>query len=150
MIFRRISVPVILLGYLLLQGCGPSMALFSERAYDLATSLKVETLALMDKAVEPYDKHAAKVEDLILELRKAYEYAAGRASNEIPAEQWAILIDPEKNLAGGFFKRWQEKGTLNKIFIDEAKKGLIAPAFDLIIGLEAGKLKPEEARIIGE
>lgn len=147
---RTLNVLVPLMLYVFQQGCGPSISLFNERAYNLATSLKVETVTLMDKATEPFDKYAEQVEMLTVNLKKAYEYAAGRADNELSAEQWKILIDPEKNLAGGFFKRWQEQQTLNKIFIDEARRGLIAPAFDLIIGLEAGKIKPEQAKIVGE
>ncbi len=139
-----------LLSVLWLSACNPSISLFSERAYNLATSLKVETLSLMDKATEPYEAHAGKVETLIINLQKAYEYAKGRAYNDLSARQWEILIDPGKNLAGGFFARWEAEERLNKVFIEEAKKGLIAPAFDLIIGLEAGKIKPEDAGIIGE
>ena len=50
------------------------------------------------------------------------------------------MIDPEKNLVAGFFKRWKTKDKLSPAFISEAK-GQISSAFDSIIGLESGKNK---------
>lgn len=150
MITRRLYfIPVILL-LAAFVSCNPMISLYSERAYNQATALKVETLTLMNKATEPYPDHREKIESLIVNLKKAYEYARGRENNEISARQWEILVDPDKNLAAGFFRRWEEKGTLSRVFIEEAQNGLISPAFDLIIGLEAGKIKPEEARIVGD
>jgi hypothetical protein len=120
-----------------------SIALYDEKAYEQATSLKVESLALMDKAVEPYGTHEPKVDDLKLQLEKSYEYAKGRPKNDISVKQWQILLDPERNLLGGFLKRWENESTLSPMFVKEAK-GLIADAFDTIIGLESGKIKPGE------
>jgi len=81
----------------------------------------------------------------MMEVEKAYEYAKGRPKNEISAQQWEKLKDPDKNLLGGFIKRWMEKETLKKTFIQGAK-GIVSDAFDTIIGLESGKIKPSEAR----
>lgn len=134
------AMPAIAL--LLLVGC-QLISPYSEEAYKQATSLKVDSLKLMDLAVSPYADHAKEVEDLKTSLQKAYEYAAGQPRNELSTEQWAILIDPDRNLLGGFLKLWQEKGTLSRPFIDEAKK-LVSDAFDTIIGLESGKIKPGE------
>lgn len=41
---------------LILTACA-SITPFSQRAYEQAVSLKVESLALMDKATLPYDHH---------------------------------------------------------------------------------------------
>jgi len=147
---RRIYFILIILEIAVFVACNPMISLYSEHAYNQATSLKVETLTLMNKAAEPYAKHNEKIEVLMLNLKKAHEYAKGRVNNELSARQWEIMIDPEKNLAAGFFRRWEEKGTLSEVFIEEVRNGLISPAFDLIIGLEAGKVRPEEARIVGE
>lgn len=126
----------------LVAGC-TSIALYSEVAYQQAVSLKVESLALMDKASEDFSAHKAEVADLKLKLSKAWEYAKGRADNELSAKQWEILIDPEGHLMGGFLKRWEQDGTLSPAFAQEAK-GLVSDAFDTIIGLESGKIKPGE------
>lgn len=58
---------------------------------------------------------------------------------------WKILIDPDQNLLGGFLSRWKREETLSKIFIKQNRK-LIADAFDTIIKLESGKIKPSEVK----
>jgi hypothetical protein len=115
-----------------------SVSNYSETAYEYAVSLKVESLRLMDKATEPYADHQAAVESLLVRLDKAYEYAEGKPKNEESAGQWKILIDPNRNLLGGFLKRWREQAQLTQIYITEAK-GLVADAFDSISALESGK-----------
>lgn len=139
---RIIPATILLLIPIITLSCA-SISLYSEVAYKQATSLKVESLAVMDIAVEEYADNKAKVESLEIKLNKAYEYAKGRPKNEISARQWQILIDPNRNLLGGFLKRWKQEGALSKIFVEEAK-GIIVDAFDTIIGLESGKIKPEE------
>jgi hypothetical protein len=62
-----------------------SISPFSPTAYQHATSLKVESLMLMDKATEPYASHEAEVEALKTKVDIAYEYANGRPKNEISA-----------------------------------------------------------------
>jgi hypothetical protein len=124
-------------------GCAPTIAPYSSTAYEQATSLKVESLALMDRATEPYPGHAQDVTALWLALQKAHEYARGRPRNEISARQWSILLDAERNLLGGFLARWREQSTLSPVFVTEAK-GLVSEAFDLIIGLESGKIRPSD------
>lgn len=118
-------------------------AVFSEQAYQQAVSLKVESLDLMDKATENFSAHQTAVEQLQTDLQKAYQYAQGRPKNETTTRQWEILIDPEGNLLGGFLARWEEKGNMSEVFIEENKK-IISDAFDTIIELESGKRKPSE------
>lgn len=129
----------------ILNGCASLISPFNQTAYEYATSLKVEALALMDKATEPYSTHQEEINEFMMEVEKAYEYAKGRPKNEISSQQWERLKDPNKNLLGGFMKRWKEKETLKKTFIQGAK-GIVSDAFDTIIGLESGKIKPSEAR----
>ena len=81
---------------------------YSQFAYQQATSLKVEALALMDKATEPYENHKKEVEELQTKIEKVYEYIKGQPKNELSARQWEILKDPERNLLGGFLKRWKK------------------------------------------
>ncbi len=113
---------------------------YSHFAYQQATSLKAEALALMAKATEPYASHEKEINELETELEFAYEYAKGRPKNELSTKQWQILKDPNRNLLGGFIKRWKEESTLSSEFIREAR-GLVADAFDTISGLESGKIK---------
>lgn len=122
-------------------GCS-LIAKYDKVAYQQATSVKVDSLALMRKANEAYSTHENAVVELNLKVDKAYEYAKGRPKNEIITKQWSIMKAPNRNLLGGFLKRWKEKGTLSEVFIKEAK-GNISLGFDKIIGLESGLIKPK-------
>lgn len=123
----------------LIIGC-TSIAPFSETAYNKSTSIKASSIALMDKAEEPYSNHSGKVETLLLEAQKAYEYAKERPKNSESTGQWAIMIDSNKNMLAGFFKRWKEKVKLDRTFIDYSKKQ-IGAGLDTISALESGKEK---------
>lgn len=129
--------------FLIIYGCSPSISLFSEQAYQQAVTLKTTSLHFMDNAVEPYEQHADEARRLMLDIEKAYEYAKGRPDNELSTRQWEILKDPDRHLFGGFIQRWQDEGSLSPAFVREAK-GIISDAFDTIIGLESGKIKPSE------
>lgn len=134
---KRHLLRIILLLFLCM-GCAPLIGPYSPTAYQNATSLKATTLALMDKATQPYSDHEKSVEALMLELDKAYEFVKGIPSNSMSASQWLILKKPDGDLLGKFFLRWKEQGALSQEFIREFK-GLVSDAFDEIICLEAHK-----------
>ncbi len=121
------------------------IAPYSHFSYQQATSLKVEALALMDKATEQSASHENEIKEVETRIEKAYEYAKGRPKNKFSTEQWQILKDPNRNLLGGFIKRWRKESTLSTYFIKEAK-GLVADAFDTISGLESGKIKKSDVK----
>lgn len=127
--------------FILLSGC-TSIAPFNQRAYEQATSLKVDALMLLNYAAEPYAKHEQKIEILKINLEKAYEYAKGRNKNEITTQQWLIIKDPSRNSLGGVLKKWESETVLNKVFIEEAKQ-LVSDAFDAVISLESGKIRKQ-------
>lgn len=127
----------------LFAGCAARISQFSPIAYEQATALKVDANALMAQATEPFADHAREVEALNLRIAKAYEFARGRPRNEISARQWAILADTTRNLLGGFLVRWKRESKLSPTFVSEAQR-LVAQAFDTIIALESGKLKPAD------
>ena len=135
----------VMLAAAVLSACGPTISKYNATAYEQATDLKVESTSLMDEATEPYDEHADDVRTLEEKLEKAHEFAKGRPNNEISAKQWKILIDEDGNLLGGFLERWEEKSTLNEAFVSQ-KQEQIAEAFDTIIQLESGKIKPEDVQ----
>ena len=134
LVYRGIAVLLVLL----LAACTPLIGPYSPTAYENATSLKAETLALMDKADEPFAKHRVEVEQHRVKLQKAYEFVRGFPSNSISAQQWDILIKEDGDLFGKFVKRWEERSTLSSVLIEEFKR-LVADAFDEIICLEANK-----------
>lgn len=139
---RRQLGLVVVIG--LLTGCS-TISPFSDKAYEQATSLKVEALATMSKATQPFSSQKEAVETLTLNLEKAYEYAKGRPKNAEVTAQWKIIRDPSRNSLGGFLKRWEKDSTLKKDFIQEAK-GVVSDGFDTVIELESGKRKPSDGQ----
>jgi hypothetical protein len=137
---------VLLLG--LLSACTPLIGPYSPVAYQNATSLKAETLALMDKATEPYDAHKAEVEKLFVDAAKAYEFVKGIPSNSVSAKQWEILIKRDGDLMGKFFQRWSERKTLAPELIKEFR-GIVSDAYDEIICLEANKKEAKQCSAKG-
>jgi hypothetical protein len=125
-------------------GCA-TISLYSETAYQQATSLKVDSLAIMAKATDPYAQHQEEVKALRLKIDKAYEYAKGRPKNEDSTRQWEILKSPDRHLLGGFLERWRKDSTLSLAYLEE-KKLQVGAAFDTISGLESGKIKPSELK----
>jgi hypothetical protein len=128
----------------LLTGCS-TIGPFSPKAYEQATSLKVEALATMDKATEPFASKKPEIEALKINIDKSYEYSKGRPQNEETTRQWAIIKDPSRNSLGGFLKRWEDSKTLKKEYIQEAKN-LVSDGFDAVIELESGKRKPSDGQ----
>lgn len=124
------------------ESCTP-VTHISETAYTQSVRLKIESLELMKKAVNNYSEYAAKVDSLIFDLNFAYEYAKGRPNNEITTRQWEIMIDPDRNLIGGFLRIWKEDLKLSPEFISEAQS-VIGEAYDNIIGLESGKIRSSD------
>lgn len=120
--------------------CAPLIARFDPQAYNQSVSLKVDALALMDDATEPYSQHETEVKALVVKLDKAFEYAQGKPQNTLTTSQWQILKAPDRHLLGGFLTRWKKDSTLGQVYITEKKKQ-VGLAFDQIIGLESGKLK---------
>ncbi len=146
---QRIWLPAgVLVLIIFFCGCA-TISPYSETAYQQATSLKVDSLALMAKATEPYAQHQAEVEALRLKIDKAYEYAKGLPNNSITTRQWEILKDPDRHLLGGFLELWRTKSTtkstLSATYIAD-KQRQVGAAFDQIIGLESGKIKPSELK----
>jgi hypothetical protein len=139
------SAVLLLLCVSAVAGCSSPIARFDQAAYEKATSLKVDSLALMGKATEPYAQHEIEIAALMLQVEKAYEYAKGKPKNEITAKQWEILKDPNRNLLGGFMQRWEENQQLSTPYVKEAK-GIVSDAYDTIIGLEGGKIRPPNVK----
>jgi hypothetical protein len=143
------SLPLLLLLLCAALGaCAPLIAEYNAEAYKNATTLKAETLAMMDKSGEPYSRHRKDVDTLTTKINAAYEYSAGFASNQLSAQQWNILRNPDGNLYGSFVRLWQARGTLGAGYRSE-KQIDIAEAFDYLICLEANKREPRPCSAAG-
>jgi hypothetical protein len=141
---KIIALHLFIISTILLTACS-SISVYSPEAYKQAVDLKIESLNLISSATMPFSDYEEDVAFLKTELSKAYEFAKGRPNNEISTKQWEILIDENKNLLGGFLKRWENDETLSEMFVTEAQK-LVSDAFDTIIGLESGKISPSELK----
>ena len=124
-----------------LSACDPLISAYTEQAYENATRLKAESLALIAKSGQPFSSRRTEVEELLVDVDAAYEYARGLPKNEVVTQQWDTLRDPEGNLLGGWARRWQAQGTLSEVFRGEIAV-LIGQAFDQIICVEINKREP--------
>lgn len=122
-------------------------AVFDQYAYQEAISIKVESLNLMDDAVDVYVDHETEVQTLLLDLQKMVEYEKNKPDNEVSFAMWQVVTDKERNLLSGFLERWKEKNQLSEVFINEAK-GQVSEALGLIIKYEANKNKTNETNIL--
>lgn len=123
-------------------GCS-TIAVHDQYAYTQAVNLKVDAQSIVGNGDKDYTSQEQKVNELQLNVEKAYEYEKGREKNEITTKMWEILLNPDSDLLGGFIKRWKDEGKLNKAYVLEKQKQ-IGEAFDQIIGLESGKIKKSE------
>ena len=121
-----------------LLSCTPLISPFSEQAYQNATSLKAQSLALIAKSGEPFETHKDTVAKVILDADIAYEYAKGLPQNQETTSQWDKLRDKNGNLLGGFARMWKQKGVLSDYFKSQTSEQ-IEKAFDTIICLEINK-----------
>jgi hypothetical protein len=131
---------ILILFFVVLAGCS-TISPFNQYAYEQATGLKVDALALVDKSTEPYAQHAAEVADLETRCRKAYEYADGLANNQDTANQWKIITDPDGGSLFAYFELWRSEGQVRPAAVKDAEQQL-AQHFNQIIQLESGKIKP--------
>lgn len=134
-----------------LAGC-PTIAPYNQKSYELTTSAKAKALLVLGKATEPYDTHIIEVEDLRLQVEKAYEYANGIPKNEIIVGMWneirGYIYNEDKKQwlsedNGNLYSTldlWKSQKTLSASAANEKKKQ-IATSFDQIVGLEGGKNK---------
>lgn len=143
---RSLRVTVILGAVLLFLGSCKTMSVFDQYAYAQATALKVDALNLMDKATETYASQQAGIDAINTQIEKAYEYERHRLKNATTVKMWEILKNPDRNLFGGYLKRWKDKSTLSADFIREAKVQ-VSQAFDLIVELESEKIKPDNEKV---
>jgi hypothetical protein len=123
-----------------LGGCMGTIAHYNPIAYQNATSLKVECLAVIAKASEPYDGHKAEAEQVQANLDKAYEFAKGLPKNQVVTKQWEIIRDPKQQSAGGVLAMWKETGKVSPDFAKEAG-AKVAQQFDQLIVLEGAKIQ---------
>lgn len=122
-------------------------ALFDQYSYQKTVEIKVEAENLIDKSTTPYTDHLQDIGELGLEIQKIIEYEKNKPNNEITYAMWQLLVDKDKNMLVGFFKRWKDKGELNSFFVKEAK-AQIMQTMDLLIQYEIKKDKETKDKLL--
>jgi hypothetical protein len=122
-----------------------TIARYDQVAYQNATSLKVDANNLMDLSNQPYSSHEKEIAEFQTKIEKAYQYDFGRPKNQITVKQWDILRNPSGDLLGGFLAEWKVESSLKPVYIKD-KQVQVGRAFDTIIGLESGKIKPSSVQ----
>lgn len=120
---------------------------FDLHSYQKTIAVKIETVKLMEKASTPFEIHKIEINALLLDIEKLTEYEKSKLHNEITFSMLKILNDKEKNLVAGFFKRWETKGVLSPVFIQESEKQILQ-ALDLLIQYEAKKDKESKDALL--
>ncbi len=113
---------------------------YDQKAYENATSLKARTLALLEKSREDhsYAQNEDAIDDLLVSLSAAFEYANGVEHNNESAKNWRNLIGDERSLVSGWLATWRQQNHITQAGVAE-NSILIGEAFDTIICLEANK-----------
>ncbi len=138
---RRMSFMIGIIA-LLMSSCA---SLYDHYTYTETIATKVQTLSLMEQSDEAYTTHKTAVIALQNQLQKMLMYEEGKAKNDITAQMWKVLNNEEK-LIGSYLSLWEEKGTLSRVFINEATPQ-IEEAFDILIAYEEKKDKKTEATV---
>lgn len=119
-------------------------AAYNEESYQAAMAFKGRAMNLMTMASTDYELQQKYVNEFKGDVSAQIEKEKLRERNQVLVNEWELLMNEEKNLLGGFFKRWQNEGKLSQAFINAAKKN-ISVAFDKIMDTETTKRKAATA-----
>jgi len=120
-----------------LTGCTSTRSLYDHYTYTETIEIKLQTLSLMDKSDDAFSSHENEVIALQNELEKMLIYERGKGKNEITQKMWEVLNNDNK-LVKSYLSLWEQKGSLNTAFIQEAKPQ-IEEAFNILIQYEERK-----------
>ena len=128
-----------------LAACDPLANPYSADAYKQATSLKAQSLQLIQNGTQPFSSHASTSDALLLSISESYEFARGRGqkNTDEAAKQWAIIRDPNGGSVADFIRQWKEQGRMNQLFVGEFGE-IVSIQFDAIINLETGRKNAPE------
>lgn len=120
------------------------MSTYDQQSYEKVTSLKVDAKNLMGLATQSYRGKQTELKAFQEKIEKAYEYDLGRPKNTLTMKLWDKLLNPSGDLLGGFLAEWKAEDQLLPAYISD-KQIQIGRGFDMIRGLESGKVKSSDA-----
>jgi hypothetical protein len=112
---------------------------YDQQSVDNVESVRAKTLALMDKAVEPYSDHTDEVSQLLREIQSARSHAAEISGNKDCTDLWDILLDPKGGYVGEFIANWKDQGKMPSPELVAHEKQVTADFFDKIKAAELKK-----------
>src|SRR5437660_4468665 len=104
-----------------------TISTYDQAAYAQGVNMKVDMLALMDKASGTYEAHTGDISKLNVALAKGYEYDKNRPRNEMTRQMWEVLLfkspsDPRNGIWPRFLEEWKAAGTLKPAEITNDKE----------------------------
>ena len=114
-------------------------SLYDHFTYTETIEAKLATLSLMEKSDSPFTENEDEVVDVKNQLEKMEIYEKGKSRNDITGKMWELLRSDE-HLVGSYLKLWEEKGSLNPEFAEQAIPQ-IEEAYDLMLLFETKKDK---------
>jgi hypothetical protein len=121
----------------LMAACTP---VYSPYVYDQTAELKTQSMSLLDKANEPYDKQLKKIQQLQDELESIRMQETMRKRNSLKVKQWNAMLDTTGYLLNGTLTKWQRDTVLTETFLSLQRK-LVGEAFELMQETEKQRLK---------
>ena len=121
-------------------GCGHWMSYYDNTSYKNLTDLKAETTFLFETLKTHPDQKSQDpvLQQLRLDVEKAYEYERGKAGNADTVAQLAEI----RRMLVGVSTLLRQKDELPDEYLDP-KLADLSKAFDMAIQTEASKLKPD-------
>lgn len=117
-------------------------SLYDHFTYTETIKTKLDAISLIDKSDTPYSNSEVQITALKNQMEKMVIYEKGKDKNQLTTKMWE-LISSDKHLMGSYLRLWEEKGTLNTAFKEEAKPQ-IEEAFNLMIFYEEKKDKQSQ------
>jgi hypothetical protein len=120
---------------------GCATARFDQNSYNAAQSIKIESITLMDRAIEP-TVPAAEIQALEAKLSAQLAYEKGKGKpNQFSIWQWQTVASPDGGSLGEFLRRWKARTVdPSPVFVEERKQQIGAD-LDEILRLEGAKIR---------
>ena len=135
---KVLKTSVLFLTIVCLLGCVHLISHYDEISYKHLTDLKAETLLAIDQLLDDsdYENNRKRLESLLLNTEKAYQYEAGKKKNEDTIAQ----LQEIKLIINRLVTQMKKQGSASTAYINN-KKEIILAAFDKAIMTESSKLK---------
>ena len=140
MSIKKAKIFLALIAPLLLIGCATQKAPYLRYSFDETARLKVESMAVLDKAHQSYPAGQGGADSVMSGVNSAYQDASLRSKNSESMRRWENLLDANQGSLAGILRQWKENDTLSLAMIQNARI-IIAGDFDLISKLENNKGK---------